>query len=80
MFYAPMVAPAPEPAPHDFRHGHEVIAVARADAAAADLVFAVVLLGRQAVDEHHLGGHRITALDVADVVALYAPRRLLKIK
>ena len=34
-----------------------------------------MLLGRQAIDEHHLGGHRITALDVADVEALDAARR-----
>ena len=54
--------------------------MARADAAAADLVFAVVLLGRQAIDEHHLGGHRITALDVADVVTLDAPRWMLELE
>ena len=42
---------------------------------AADLVFAVVLLGGQPVDEHHLGGHGIAALDVADVIALNASGR-----
>jgi hypothetical protein len=39
-----------------------------------------VLLGRQAIDEHHLGGHRVAALDVADVVALDPPRRCQQIE
>ena len=69
------LGPAAEAAPHDFGHGHEVVGVAGADAAALDPVLAVVLLGWQAIDEHHLGGHRIAALDVADVEAFDAPRR-----
>ena len=67
--------PAPKTTAHDFRHRHEVVAVASSDAAAADLVLAVVLLGGQPVDEHHLGGHGIAALDVTDVVALDPSRR-----
>ena len=69
------LGPAAKATPHDFGHGHEVVGVAGADAAALDPVLAVVLLGRQAVDEHHLGGHRIAALDVADVEPFDAPRR-----
>ena len=67
--------PTPETPAHDLGHGHEVIAVAGLDAAAADLVFAVVLLGGQSIDEHHLRGHGIAALDVTDVVALDPSRR-----
>ena len=66
--------PAAEPSPHDLGHGHEVIAMAGSNAAAANFVFAVVLLGRKAVDEDHLGCHGIAALDVADVIALDPPR------
>ena len=43
------------------------------DRAALDFVLAVVLLGRQPIDEHHLGGHGVAALDVTDVVTLNAP-------
>ena len=69
------LGPAAEAAADHFSHAHEVVRVARSNAAALNLVFAVVLLGRQAIDEHHLGGHGITALDVADVVALNPARR-----
>ena len=68
------LGPAAKTAAHDLGHGHEVVGVAGDDAAAADLVLAVVLLGGQAIDEHHLGGHRVTALNVADVKAFNAPR------
>ena len=70
--------PTPETPSHDLGHGHEVIAVAGLDAAAADLVFAVMLLRGQTIDEHHLGGHGIAALDVTDVVALDPSRRRLQ--
>ena len=64
------LGPTPETAPHDLGHRHEVIGVTRADAAALNLVFAVVLLGRQAINKDHLGGDGVTALDMADVKAL----------
>jgi hypothetical protein len=61
------LCPAAEAAAHDLRHRHEVVGVAGPDRAALNAVAAVVLLGRQAINEHHLGSHRIAALDVADV-------------
>ena len=66
------LGPAAEAAAHDFGHSHEVVGVAGADRAALNLVFAVVLLGRQTIDKHHLGSHSVAALDMADVVALDA--------
>jgi hypothetical protein len=50
--------PAAEATPNHLRHAHEVVGVAGAHEAALNLVLAVVLLGRQPVDEHHLRGHR----------------------
>ena len=67
------LGPAAEATAHDFRHSHEVIGMAGSNRAALNLVFAVVLLCRQPINEDHLGGHRIAALDVADVEALDTP-------
>ena len=60
---------------HDFSHGHEVIAVASLNAAALDLVTAVMLLCRKPVNKDHLGGNSIAALNMTDVIALDSPWR-----
>ena len=70
------LGPAPEAAAHDLGHGHEVVGVAGANRTALNFVLAVMLLSRQTVDEYHLGSHRIAALDVTDVIALDAARRI----
>ena len=74
------LGPAPEAAADHLRHAHEVVRVAGAHTAALDPVLAVMLLGRQTVDEHHLRRHGVAALDVADVVPLNAARRVGQIE
>jgi hypothetical protein len=46
--------PFAKPPAHDFRHGHEVIAVTGLNAAALDFVAAVMLLGGKSVNKDNL--------------------------